>query len=407
MAAVLALQQAGGIADPPANAILIRNLILAANFIDSHILHFYQLCALDYIDGPAMPPWQPSWKPDKRFDAATTSNLVQNYMSALDVRRKAHEMGALFGGKMPHPPAFMPGGVTTIPHAARIAQFGQLLADVTAFINNVYLGDVAALAETYSDYFNVGIGPRNLLSFGVFGNGPMADSNPLFKRGYIEDGSTVVQDLNTRAISEHVKYSWYDDATDNLKPSSGATTPIYPKADAYSWSKAPRYKGKPFEAGPLARLWVNGEYSNGISVMDRHAARAQEAAKLAGTMSEWLNQIDSGASVHADSASVPNHGVGEGITEAPRGAIGHWLRIADSRIANYQVITPSCWVLSPRDSAGNRGPLEQALVGTPITDESEPVEVLRVIHAFDPCQACAVHVMRPDKNEPVASLRLC
>ncbi len=407
MAAVLALQQAGGIGDPPINATLIRNLILAANFIDSHILHFYQLSALDFIDGPPMPPWQPSWKPDKRFDAAATSSLVQNYLSALDIRRKAHEMGALLGGKMPHPPAFMPGGVTTIPRTGRIEQFRVLLAEVVDFINNVYLGDVSLLAQTYSDYFEIGVGPRNLLSFGVFGSGPMADTEPLFRRGYIENGSTEVKEVDTRAISEHVKYAWYDDATENLKPSNGATSPVYPKADAYSWSKAPRYNGKPFEAGPLARMWINGEYTNGISVMDRHASRAQEAAKLTGKMLEWLDQIDSTASVHAESASVPTTGVGEGITEAPRGALGHWLRIADSRIANYQVITPSCWVLSPRDAAGNRGPLEEALVGTPITDESEPVEVLRVIHSFDPCQACAVHVMRPGKNEPVASLQRC
>jgi hydrogenase large subunit len=316
-------------------------------------------------------------------------------------------MGALLGGKMPHPPAYMPGGVTTIPRPARIAQFKSLLAEVTAFINSVYMDDVATLTGTYHDYFDIGVGPRNLLSFGVFGSGPMADVEPVFRRGYIEDGSTEVQEVNTRAISEHVKYAWYDEASDNLKPASGATMPVYPKEGAYSWSKAPRYDGKPFEAGPLARMWINGEYSNGISVMDRHAARAQEAAKLVGFMSEWLDQIDSGTSVHADSATVPAQGIGEGLTEAPRGALGHWLRIADSRIANYQVITPSCWVLSPRDSAGQRGPLEESLVGTPVIDESEPVEVLRVIHSFDPCQACAVHVMRPGKSDPVASLRLC
>jgi hydrogenase large subunit len=406
MASVLALQQAGNHV-PPNNATLIRNLVLAANFLDSHILHFYHLSAPDYIDGPAMPPWQPSWSPDKRIDTTTTAALVQNYVNALDVRRKAHEMAALLGGKMPHPSAFMPAGVTTTPRADRIAQFRSNLAEVTDFINNVYLNDVAALAGVYGDHFDFGAGYGNLLSFGVFGGGPTADADSLFKRGLVINGASDVSEVNTRAIAEDVKYSWYDDATDNLKPSAGQTKASHPKnSNAYSWSKAPRYNGRAFEAGPLSRMWVNGEYRNGISVMDRHAARAKEASKLAAAMPAWLDQIDVNGPVYPDSATVPATGVGEGITEAPRGAIGHWLRIVNSRIANYQVITPSCWNLSPRDSADKRGPLEEALVGTPITDESQPIEVLRVIHSFDPCQACAVHVMRPGKEQPIAVLRL-
>ena len=405
MASVLALQQAG-LHEPPNNATLIRNLVLAANFLDSHILHFYHLSLPDYIDGPAMPPWRPSWSPDKRIDSVTSSTLVKNYLSAIDARRKAHEMCALLGGKMPHPPVFMPAGVTTTPRADRIARFQALLTEVTDFINSTYLADVATLANAYSDNYSIGVGHRNLLSFGVFGRGPTADSSRLFKRGLAMGGSANVQEVNTRAIAEQVKYSWYDDATDNLKPSAGSTQPVYPKTDAYSWSKAPRYDGNPMETGPLARMWINGEYQNGISTMDRHVARAQEAAKLAAAMPGWLAQIDTTAAVYADGATVPENGVGEGLTEAPRGAIGHWLRITDSKIANYQVITPSCWNLSPRDSAGLRGPMEEALVGTPVTDVSQPIEVMRVIHSFDPCLACAVHVMRSGEGEPLAVLRL-
>ncbi len=415
MASVLALQQAASV-DPPPNATILRNLVLAANFIDSHILHFYHLSAMDYIDGPAMPPWQPAWSSDKRIDANTTAALVANYVAALDIRRKAHEMCALFGGKMPHPPAFMPGGITTTPRADRIANFTSLLSDVTAFINNVYLADVQALANAYPDYYNIGVGPGNLLAYGAFGTGPRGDVDPLFKRGLLLNlnGTSTLSDVNTRAISEHVKYSWYDDSTTNLKPSAGLTTPVDPATkntpDAtgtapYSWSKAPRYNGRPFEAGPLARMWVNGDYTNGISVMDRHMARAQEAAKVAAAMPAWLAQIDGSGAVYTDN-TVPATAVAEGLTEAPRGAIGHWLRIDKSRIANYQVITPSCWTLSPRDDSGARGPLEEALLGTPILDENQPVEVLRVIHSVDPCLACAVHVMRPGSNKSVAVLRL-
>ncbi len=406
MASVLALQQAGQY-NPPNNATWIRNLVLAANFLDSHIIHFYHLSGPDYIDGPAMPPWQPTSGPDKRLDATTTAALVQNYIAAIDARRKAHEMTALLGGKMPHPSAFMPAGVNTTPRQDRIDQFTALLADVTAFINGTYLDDVATLASVYSDYYNIGAGPGNLLSFGVFGSGPGCDQNPLFNRGYVLNGISDVQAVNTRAIAEDVKYSWYDDTTDGLKPSAGLTTPNYPKnSSAYSWTKSPRYSGRPFECGPIARMWINGEYNNGISVMDRHMSRVQEAVKLAAAMPDWLRQLDPSAPVFQDgSITIPASVVGEGLTEAPRGAIGHWLRIgSDSRIANYQVITPSCWNLSPRDAADQLGPLESALVGTPVTDESQPIEVLRVIHSFDPCQACAVHVMRPGKDKPVAVL---
>jgi len=406
MASVLALQQAAGV-EPPPNATLMRNLVLAANFLDSHILHFYQLSAMDYIDGPAMPPWQPSWASDKRIDAATTQSLVANYVAAIDVHRKVHAMGALFGGRMPHPPAFIPGGVTSTPRPERIAEFRALLGEVASFINNVYLGDVEKLAAAYPDYYDIGAGPGNLLSFGVFGTGPKGDVEPLFKRGLVLNGSQSVAEVNTRAIAEHVKYAWYDDSTTNLKPSAGATRPVDPatKRDAYSWSKAPRYNGRPFEAGPLARMWVNGDYTNGISVMDRHMSRVQESVKLVSAMSEWLDQVDSAGPVFTDNA-VPKAAVSEGLTEAPRGAIGHWLRIDDSKIANYQVITPSCWTLSPRDDNGIRGPVEEALVGTPIIDENEPVEVLRVIHSVDPCLACAVHVMRPGDPRALAVIRV-
>src|SRR5664280_67519 len=351
MASVLALQQAAGV-EPPPNATILRNLVLAANFLDSHIIHFYHLSAMDYIDGPAMPPWHPSWSSDKRIDATTTAALVANYVAAIDIRRKAHEMCALFGGRMPHPPAFMPGGITTTPRPERLTQFRSLFAEVASFINNVYLGDVQKLASVYNDYYNIGAGPGNLLSFGVFGTGARGDVDPLFKRGQVLNGASTASDVNTRAISEHVKYSWYDDSTTNLKPSAGMTTPVDPATKntpnpvtniaPYSWSKAPRYNGRPFECGPLARMWINGDYTNGISVMDRHMARVQEAVKLAAAMPSWLDQIDSAGAVHTDN-TVRDTAAAEGLTEAPRGAIGHWLRIEKSRIANYQVITPSCW----------------------------------------------------------------
>jgi hydrogenase large subunit len=147
-------------------------------------------------------------------------------------------------------------------------------------------------------------------------------------------------------------------------------------------------------------MWVNGDYRKGISVMDRHLARAQEALKVAQAMNTWVNQLQAGQPVYKNWDS-PAAASAVGLTEAPRGALGHWLQIASGKIARYQVITPTCWNASPRDAKNVRGPIEQALIGTPVKDINQPVEVLRVIHSYDPCLSCAVHVMRPQGEKKI------
>jgi hydrogenase large subunit len=222
----------------------------------------------------------------------------------------------------------------------------------------------------------------------------------LFSPGYIENAEKSVSNLDPGQITESVAFSWYADATENLAPDQGATEPVYPKGNAYSWLKAPRLSGKPFEAGPLARMWVNGDYQGGISVMDRHAARAQEALKVAQAMLGWLDGLVIGNESY-DNDFDQHSGVGVGMSEAPRGALGHWVKIVSGKISQYQIITPTCWNASPRDGMEVRGPMEQALIGTPVIDPSQPIEALRVIHSFDPCLSCAVHVMRPEGKPAV------
>jgi hydrogenase large subunit len=402
MAAVTALQAASRVT-PPANALLMRDLVLGANFLDSHILHFYHLAVQDYVDGPDMPPWQPSWRVDKRIDAATSAALVSHYVTALDMRRKAHEMGALFGGRLPHPPTYMPGGFTTTPRPERITEFMQYLDEIIPFIQNTYLPDVELLSSVYDDYFSIGRGPGNLLAYGVFFKN-LNDQSLLLQRGRAVDGSPKVHPVDTASISEYVTYSWYGETTNGLGPQSGATTPQYPKEGAYSWLKAPRYDAAPYEVGPLARMWVNGDYIRGISVMDRHLARAYETLKIAEAMRGWVAQLNSAGPVYRQ-CSVPQTASAEGLTEAPRGALGHWLAISSGKLSKYQIITPTCWNASPRDTNGVPGPIEQALIGTPVQNMDEPVEVLRVIHSFDPCLSCAVHVMRPAEDAKVYMLR--
>jgi hydrogenase large subunit len=401
-AASLALEAAAKMIVPE-NARIMRNLVLGANYLQSHILHFYHLTAMDFVEGPDMPPWQPSWSADKaRFSPSEAALLVEHYKAALVMRRKAHELGALFGGKLPHPPAFVPGGFTTTPRSTRISKFKTLLAEITNFITGTYIPDVELLAARFSDYYEIGKGSENLLAFGVFDLDPYGNSK-LLKRGRVVKGSNAAQSVDVKAITEQVAFSWYNDSTANLNPASGATTPVYPKPNAYSWLKAPRYSGVPYETGPLARMTVNGDYWRGISALDRHLARAQEAHKVADAMMTWVAQLSPTGPVY-QTYTTPSTGSGIGLTEAPRGALGHWVRIASGRIGNYQVITPTCWNASPRDAAKIPGPLEQALVGTPVQSLAEPVEVLRVVHSFDPCLSCAVHVARPKEGVRIFAL---
>ena len=259
---------------------------------------------------------------------------------------------------MPHPPAYLPGGFTTTPRPERIAKFRSLLGELLEFIQNTYLKDVDALVKAYDDYFSIGRGPGNLLAFGVFDTDEFG-TQKLLQPGRIANGYSSVQTVDVKQITEVVTHSWYQDSAAHLNPASGATVPQYPKTNAYSWLKAPRYAGAPYEAGPLARMWINGDYQRGISVMDRHMARAQEALKIASAMRTWLDQLKSGGPVYTP-GSTPRTATSYGLTEAPRGALGHWLQIGNRKISRYQVVTPTCWNASPRDDAGRRGPIEEA-----------------------------------------------
>lgn len=391
MAAALTLDAAFGVT-PNDTARILRNLVHASCYLESHILHFYLLSLPDFIQGPGMAPWLPGLDVGRRLDKATTDLLVSHYLAAITMRRKCHEMGAIWGGKLPHTPAYIAGGFTAVPKQAEKDQFTALLDEISAFIRESYRPDVERLASLYPDYFSIGRGYGHLMSFGVFeqdfAGGKMFPAG----RAVGPHGSTAPMDASR--ISEHVTHSWYEDRTHNKHPAIGETEPQHPKAGAYSWLKAPRYDGTPYECGPLARMVIHGSYPYSVSVLDRIRARAQEAEMLADAMYDWLAELPLNTSAYTAN-TVPAAATGEGLTEAPRGALGHWMDVAGGKIARYQVITPTCWTISPRDATGQRGPLEQALMGTPIANPDQPVEALRVIHSVDPCLDCATHVARP------------
>ncbi|MDH7577296.1 MAG: nickel-dependent hydrogenase large subunit [Bacillota bacterium] len=398
-AATLALDDAFDIA-PPSNGRIIRNLILGANYIQSHILHFYHLAALDYVKAPdTIAPLAPRYEGDYRLPEEVNSAAVNHYIQALEMRKKAHEMLAIFGGRMPGQRAIVPGGVTETVDAEKILEFKFRLQELISFINNVYIPDVLAVASVYKDWLDIGRGCKNLLAYGAF---PVDDNGTLFfTRGCYTGGAD--RDFDPAKVTEDVKYSWYDDDTIDKHPGESVITPAPDKEGAYSWLKAPRYDGKVHEVGPLARIWISKDQQlralgeKAFSVMGRHAARAQEAKMVAEAMLDWLGQLEPGKPT-CNPHKVPNQATGMGLTEAARGALGHWIKIEAGRVAKYNAVVPTTWNGSPRDEQGQPGPIEQALVGTPVKDPNNPIEVVRVVRAFDPCIACAVHVITPDRK---------
>ncbi|SHI66375.1 hydrogenase large subunit [Geosporobacter subterraneus DSM 17957] len=379
---------------PTGQARLLRNLIQGGNYIADHILHFYHLTLLDYIQGPNRSPWKTSYDTDMRFSQSASEEMFDHYLKALEIRRKAHEMVSLFGGKIPHVMSIMPGGVTKSPTASEISDYKRLLGEVRSFVDGQYHEDVQKLASVYKDYFQIGEGYRNFISFGVFELEGSSSPNLLYRSGRYTDGQYM--SVEPRRITEDIKYTWYE-GKERSELRDDNTSPSLNKANAYSWIKAPRYLDIPHEAGPLARAWINGDYRKGVSVMDRHVARMLETKKVANALSLWINELNAGGQEY-DSALHAGYSTGEGIgvTEAPRGALVHYVRYKSQRIENYQVVTPTCWNVSPKDNNDRMGPLEKALIGVQIQDINNPIELMRIIHSYDPCTACAVHIMTPE-----------
>lgn len=405
------LDNALGIVPPP-NGRIIRNLIQGANYIQSHILHFYHLAALDFVRGPDFPPFVPRYEADYRLPKAASDEIIGHYVQALHIRLKAHEMSAVFSGKMPHCAAVVPGGVTVTPTVDKVTTFLWRLKELREFIDNVYLPDVVTVAEVYRDYGEIGAGCRSFLSYGAF---DLSDETDVAKRkrffpaGCNRDGR--VDPIDPSKITEDVRYSWYRSPS-QLRPAEGDTVPDPHKAEAYTWLKAPRYAGEVYEVGPLARVVIaraSGrspkvlddlltrlrlEPDHLCSVLGRHLARAVEVKLLADAMAEWVLEIKLDQPV-ASPFSMPEQAQGVGLWDASRGALGHWVSIKNKRIERYQAVVPTTWNASPHDDRGRPGAMEQALVGAPVKDPANPFSLARIVRSFDPCIACAVHLLTP------------
>ncbi|MCF6248283.1 MAG: nickel-dependent hydrogenase large subunit [Desulfobacula sp.] len=380
------------------NGRIARNLILGANYIQSHILHFYHLAALDYVNGPDVAPFIPRYKNnDVRVDKATNDVAVAQYLEALEMRKICHEMVALLGGKMPHVQGIVVGGTTEIPTREALDKFAKRFKIVKKFVMEKYIPIVYLLAGPYGDLLKTGGGYGNCVSWGVF---PMDNNgNMLLKSGVYTDGKDGPVD--PALIKEYVKYSFFDDATTGLNPREGKTVPDAHKAGAYSFVKSPRYNGRPHEGGPTARMWIQnpelskiGQNALGVkklrdigdaafSILGRHVARAEETAIVCDAVEQWLAEAQPGKETFVP-APIPESAEGMGMTEAPRGALLHYINIKNKVIANYQITSATLWNANPMDDMGQRGPMEEALIGVPVPDVENPVNVGRLIRSFDP-----------------------
>jgi hydrogenase large subunit len=504
IASVRAVENALNYPIPP-NAQLIRNLMIAAQYVHDHVMHFYHLHALDWVDvvsslnaDPAAtsalaqsisswPKSSPGYFADVQkkirtfveggqlgifangfwgnpgFKLPPEANLmaVAHYLEALQWQREVVQIHTIFGGKNPHP-NFLVGGspspVSVNPGAsggvsgtalsmAGLDQIKSVIARMQDFVDQVYVPDTLAIASFYKDWFARGEGVGNFMTFGDFPEKGMDDpSSWLIPSGAIlnRDLSTIHPvDLNDPdQVQEFVSHSYYDYSagkTGGLHPYAGETTLNYtgPKPpfdqlnveDSYSWLKSPRWKGNVMEVGPLARvlmLYAKGHEPTKaladsalrqldlpltamFSTMGRTAARTLESKIVADQMSLWyanlVANIKAGdMSVHNEAkwnpSTWPSEAKGVGFMEAPRGALAHWVVIKDGKIENYQAVVPSTWNAGPRDSNGKPGPYEAALMDRhTLYDPKQPLEIQRTIHSFDPCIACAVHVVDPDGAE--------
>lgn len=436
-ASVAAVEDFAGLTDKiPENGILLRNLILGTRSVCDHILHFYILSGLDYLDPTKVlqysgddrnlnalksfleqgysKPFLPRDEIDYKLDEKTTQAVVGHYIKALDIYRKAQEAATIFGGKWPHDAAIVAGGVTENITADKITQFIWRLEEIADFVNNIYIPDVTAVAKTYNEYLDMGKGCGKLLAYDCYrikSNGSYNET--LFKGGLVTDNDKYSR-INIKDITEDVTHSWFK-SNEALYPGQGKTEPEADKKEGYSWIKSPRYKNEVFEVGPLANVLstylgkndpkinklvdsalseIGGNISHMYSIAGRHLARALSAKIIADRLLDWASSLKAGES-STTLYEPPADGEGVGLIAAPRGALGHWLNVKDGRISNYQVITPTAWNASPKDKNGQPGPYEQAVIGLKIKENQAPIEILRAIRSFDPCTACAVHLMTP------------
>ncbi len=360
----------------------LRDIVHACEFLQNHLRHFYQYTLPDFVRLPENYPLFKTDHNDYRLPKDVNDRMVEDYFASLEFSKNAHQMLAILGGKAPHNHGVFIGGITSQATVNKILALKSILDGIEQFINDRMIPDVFKIGEYYSEYYQIGRGYGNLLSYGCFDH--YKELGTLYVDPLVYSNNMITP-FNPDGISQENDFAWYDENDQ----------PDFHKVKAYSWIKATRYQDLPFEVGPLARQWLSGEYRNGISVMDRTIARVLEARKITQIMKELINHLIPGVPMQ-EVYQVPENSMGRGLIDTTRGALGHWLVIENQKIAFYQIITPSAWNLSTQ--TGNiKGTGEQAIIGATVDSVDTPVEIGRIIRSFDPCVSCATHVFSQGK----------
>ncbi|HMK35535.1 MAG TPA: nickel-dependent hydrogenase large subunit [Desulfomonilaceae bacterium] len=476
LASVRAVEDALKVKIPP-NARIVRNLTHAAQNMHDHPVHFYQLCALDwvdvvsalsadpkktadlcndvsgrpqgakyyenlkgklkaFVDSGQLGPFANAYWGHPAYKLPPEANLmaVGHYLDNLRQQVYAAQITAVWGAKNPHLQGHLPGGVTVVQqlNADRIADYLFRVREQIKFIEEVYIPDLLAVAGFYKDWAAIG-GNSNFLAYGDFAETDVEPDSFYFPRGAIFNKELKMQKVDIGKVTEDVKHAWYD-GEKPLHPSVGETKPLSgdklkgavpDTAAKYSWMKAPRYDGKVMEVGPLAQCLVSYVGGNKeikdttdmvlkklnvgpealFSTLGRIGARGIKCLVNAKRAEKWtmdlIENIKKGDTKTFTSYKLDetSNGQGAGLADVARGSLGHWINIENGKIKNYQQVVPSTWNLGPADEKGQKGPVENALIGTPVADPKKPLEILRTVHSFDPCIACAVHVIDPKTNE--------
>lgn len=447
------------------NARIIRNLVEGAQFLHSHILWFYNLCALDYVnplnglkanisdaidlgkqlglamntdlnqlasrlttfaDNKQLSLFSGNWFDSEngtgyKLPAEVDLILTGHYLEALTMQAKSSEIAGLLGGKMPHIMTSTVGGTMFVPTEEKLDDLWGLVNEVYNWVAATMIPDTLALVPYYQDALTWGKGCGRYGAWGVF-NDPSFEMSKRYLPSGVLDENLNLSEVDEDKISEYVGHSWYEGDSD-LNPREGETKPLFTEYDVndrYTWVKAPTYDGKAMECDSLARILVAykrgvpfiveqvddflekvgapGQISLAQSTLGRTGLRQIETLYVAKLMKDWTQElIEAVKSGDSEYFREPERTTGEGtgFWEAPRGALYHTEKVKDGKITDYQIIIPSTWNLAPINGNGEHGPLEQALIGVPVTDMEKPINALRTVHSFDPCTACSVHITEP------------
>ena len=412
----------------PRNAELVRDIVLGSNIVVSHATHFYFMWAPDIVNERYKESkLYPEMK--KRLDPLKSEHLKTILKEA---RIPLHTIVTMFGGKFPHPTHAVPGGVSLFNKDVDILKVKSILKGVISTVEKQVLNgipvaevlkiksvtdvlglmkneqfansDLGAFIQYAQDIGLHNYGEGTAQKFLSAGWGHLGEGNMLFKPGFVENGKFTPFDQNQ--IGEDTCHSYYETEKDWRHPSAGVTVPEVRKTDAYSWIKAARYAGKAVEVGPLARQVVNGNplvldlaKAFGINNFTRTLARLYEVVAILAQVSNWLDEIDTTKPFAYPFKEIQD-GEGAGVYEAPRGTIGHWIKIKNSVVDRYQIITPTTLNCSPMDFKGQHSACETALIGVQLKDKDSILEAGQIVRSFDPCISCSIHAISIKSKSP-------